>query len=289
MYYSILDEMVNGPGRWFHSSYLDDYASRLATFGMASTSVAQPGGYIDQRASLLQSRIQAAVYPQVRLTITTNGGANFSTPSATVNLGGTAPVEVGQLLITTNSDAGTLYDPGYPGLTTWQLTDVPLIPGTANALVVYGLDLRGNIVDSDSITVTSTATWNPPAITGIDPAAAPAGADVDLRGTDFHNGLKVFFGGCPVAARILRRERARPGQHRRARAAGRRRCQRDRAKRRQPGVERDVLHVRRSASNFHPRGRQRRRGDRPGGRRSRPPSPIFRNRCRLRGRLRRGR
>ncbi len=193
MYYSILDEMVNGPDRWFHSNYLSEYATRLAAIGMTNTGIAQPGGFIDQRAAALQSRIQPVVYPQVRLAITTNNGNGFSTAQPITNLAGTAPIEVCEVIVTNSGDPGTLYKPDYTAMTTWTLSGIPLLPG-ANALVLYGLDLRGNVVDSDSITVTSTAVWNAPAITSLLPGSAIVGQDIEVIGTDFHEGVEVFFG-----------------------------------------------------------------------------------------------
>jgi hypothetical protein len=198
MYYSILDEMVNGPNRWFHSDYLSEYATRLADFGMANTGIAQPGGYVDQRASRLQTRIQTVVYPQVRLAITTNSGNSFSTAAASVNMAGTAPAEICEIAVTNNGDAGTFYTPTYSNMTAWTINGIPLHPG-ANALVFLGFDLRGNLIDQDSITVTSTAAWNAPVITSINPASALAGADVEVLGTDFHNGVRVLFGATQSA------------------------------------------------------------------------------------------
>jgi len=194
MFYGILNEMVNGAERWFHSDYLSDYADRLAQFGMANTAIAQPGGYIDQRSALIKTRISSVIYPTVRLTITTNSGNNFSTPNATVNLAGTAPTNICELLITNNGDGGTLYTPAYTSMTAWSINNVPLTAGIANAFVVLGIDLQGNVLDQDTITVTSTASWQAPAITDLNPSSALVGETIQITGTDFHNGIRVFFG-----------------------------------------------------------------------------------------------
>ncbi|HVR75469.1 MAG TPA: lamin tail domain-containing protein [Planctomycetota bacterium] len=188
MYYSILDEMVNGPDRWFDSAFLSDYANRLAALGMANVGIARPGGYIDQRASILRTRIRAAVYPQVRLTITTSGGNDFATAQPTVDLAGTAPADASEIYV--NSDRR---DVEYSSMTAWRIRGIPLVPGE-NELVLTGFDLRGNVVDSDSITVTRTGVWSTPSLTLINPASALAGSDIDLLGSDFHDGLQVFFG-----------------------------------------------------------------------------------------------
>ncbi|MBI4601038.1 MAG: CotH kinase family protein, partial [Planctomycetes bacterium] len=211
MYYGILDEMVNGANRWFHSDFLSDYAGKLAALGMAQTGIAQPGGYIDQRAALLETRIRSVVYPQVRLAITTNSGANFSTSAASVTIAGTAPVEVCQILVTNDGDEGTLYLPAYTSMTAWSIAGIPVTPG-ANALVFFGLDLRGGVIDSDSITVTSTASWNAPSITSLNPASSLAGTDIEVLGTDFHNGLKVSFGAVQSPVIVFDENGATPGK-----------------------------------------------------------------------------
>lgn len=199
MFYSILDEMVNGPSRWFHSSYLSAYATRLAALGMTSTGIAMPGGFIDQRAALLQQRLQAAISPQVRFAITTNGGSNFSTAQSQATLAGTAPAEICEMVVEVNGDGGALYAPSYASMTAWTLPDLPLSPG-ANAIDIYGLDLRGNVVDSDSITVTSTAVWATPILASLSPSTAIVGEDIQILGAELHHGLRVFFGGIESAA-----------------------------------------------------------------------------------------
>lgn len=193
MYYSILDEMVNGPGRWFHSSYLSPYMNRLAALGMTNTAIGQPGQFIDQRASLLQSRIQTVVYPQVRLAITTNNGNNLTTNQPIITLSGTAPVEIGEMMVSRNGNLETTTTPAYSSLTNWTIANIPLLPG-ANVLEIFGLDLQANVIDSDSITVTTTSSWTPPVLNSLNPPAAIPGIDIDILGSSLHNGLRVFFG-----------------------------------------------------------------------------------------------
>lgn len=195
MYYSVLDEMVNGPNRWFHSSYLGDYATRLGELGMSDVGIALPGGFIDQRSALLRTRIQSTVYPQVRLTITTNSGNDFASAQPTINLAGTAPAEVSDIVVSRNGDAGNIYPTAYTSMRNWTITGIPLQPGTANTLTLYGFDLStSNPVDSDTITVTSTLDWEKPVLASVAPDQALAGMQVELLGTDFHDGLRVFFG-----------------------------------------------------------------------------------------------
>ncbi len=189
LYYSILDEMVSGPDRWFHSSHLQPFMVALDGIGMGSTDKGKPGGYIDQRAALLEPRIRSIVHPQVRLRITTNGGNAFSTDSLTVNLSGAAPADASVLLVN-----GESYPTTFTSLTGWRIDDIALAPGL-NTLDVLGFDLQGDLVDADSINVTSTATpWDPPSVASVVPGQAFPGDTVVITGAEFHNGLEVFFG-----------------------------------------------------------------------------------------------
>ena len=79
-------------------------------------------------------------------------------------------------------------------MTTWRINDIELHPGL-NELSFIAFDRRGNIVGTDTIRVTNTnAAWDAPVITGLDSAAASAGEEIVINGTDFHDGARVFFG-----------------------------------------------------------------------------------------------
>jgi len=187
IWYGILDEMVNGADSWFTSNRLSPYMQRLSAMGMGNTSVGQPGGFIDQRASSLRSRISSVVGTTFR--ITTNSGRDLSVDDFSVDLAGDGSVRVGQILV--NED---YYDTDFPSMTTWRINDIELHPGL-NELNFIAFDRRGNIVGTDMIRVTNTnAAWDAPVITGLAPAAAAAGEDIVINGNDFHEGVRVFFG-----------------------------------------------------------------------------------------------
>ena len=187
MWYGILDEMVNGNESWFTSARLAPYMQRLSAIGMGNTSIGQPGGYIDQRASSLRSRISSVISTPFR--ITTNSGRNFSVDDFTVDLTGNASVRVGQILV--NEE---YYETDFPSMTTWRINDIQLHPGL-NDLNLIGFDRRGNIVGTETISVTNTnAEWDAPVITMLDPVRASAGDSISITGTGFHDGVRVFFG-----------------------------------------------------------------------------------------------
>ena len=109
--------------------------------------------YIDQRSAFVRGQLPA----QVPFRITTNNGNNFTTSQSTVTIGGDAWINVKEIRIAGRSGALPL---------TWSDTDswstaVPLVNG-ANALTFQAYDFRGNLIASDSITVTTSATGPSP-------------------------------------------------------------------------------------------------------------------------------
>lgn len=194
MWYAILKEMVVGSGRWFHSSNTGEFATKISQLGMSNTGIAQPGGYIDQRANHITPRIQGAIFPQVQLEITTNNGNSFSTAQPTVNLAGDAPAEACLLSITRNGEPLAVDPASFSNMTDWSLQEIFLLPGN-NTINVVGFDLQGNFVDSDSIVITFTGgPLDPPTVASVTPDEASPGETVQINGSDFLPGLSVFFG-----------------------------------------------------------------------------------------------
>src|SRR5439155_426630 len=83
--------------------------------------------------------------------ITSNGGADFSTPDNLLSLSGTAPITIKTIEVN-----GIAYPPRWTTVTNWTIS-IPLRTG-ANRLVVQGYDLRGNPVANSSAAVTVTYT-----------------------------------------------------------------------------------------------------------------------------------
>ena len=156
-YYAILKEMVE---THFNLPYLAPYLAAHRRLGVPSNSLAhfQAGGYLDRRLELIAGWLEPAVFPQRRLEITTNGGDAFSVAGATVSLEGQAPAEVRFVLVVRNGEevenppevqfSGT----DFFG---WTLARIPLLEGE-NTLELSGLDFFGDVVDSDTVTVTRT-------------------------------------------------------------------------------------------------------------------------------------
>ena len=189
LYYGILDTMVNGPRAFYTSERLNDYMRKLDALGMNNTSIGKPNGYIDQRRDRLRTRISSV--SNTSFQITTRGGADFSTEDASVQLAGQGPARLMQVLV--NGESFGLI---HTNMTGWRIDEIPLGPGP-NSLALLALDLNGEMIGADSITVTSTAEVNPPEIAALVPAEAEAGETIEIRGMGFLPGLTVFFGETP--------------------------------------------------------------------------------------------
>ena len=189
MMYAVLDEMVNGDTAFFDSDFTSEYANRLSALGFSNTGVARPGGYIDQRASRIRSRIRNFVYPAKRLTISTNGGADFDIDEPIVELVGEAPAQVHRILVN-----GDEYPTEFTGTDDWTISLILLEPGE-NVLTVFGFDLKGELVDSASITINNTGgPLEAPTISAVDPEPFYPGQTVALSGTGFLSSARVWFG-----------------------------------------------------------------------------------------------
>jgi hypothetical protein len=202
MFYGILKEQVDS---FFTggASPLSAYVSQLSGSGVGNTGTVT--NFVNSRANLIRGWIQSSVYPTLRLVITTNGGNPITSTSPTVDLAGNAPAEVFTFLITRNGelldDAGLDFVFSLANMTGWSVDDVPLAPGT-NQIAILGYNSQGGLVDQDSIQITNTGAWDPPVITSVVPDPVGQGEGLAVNGSDFHNGLRVFFNGTIEASGV---------------------------------------------------------------------------------------
>lgn len=101
---------------------------------------------------MIRAWIKSSVYPQRRLEITTQGGADYNHSS--ISLDGTSPADILFLHVLRN---GSEVEPApevnvCEGFFDWSIDEVPLVVGL-NELLVLGFDGNGDMVDSDSIQV----------------------------------------------------------------------------------------------------------------------------------------
>ncbi len=136
-----------------NSSYLDTWATHLGS--AVGTSLAGYSGYVQSRGNFALTQMPAAV----PFEITSNGGADFSTPDSKVTLTGRAWVDV--YSIYRNGVADPL-PVTWTGADTWSIS-LPVTPGT-NVITLAGKDQRFRERGTDIITITGTG--------GVVPASA---------------------------------------------------------------------------------------------------------------------
>ena len=187
-YIGILNEMLNGrgdsPGHWttgeMVTKFLDRNSAAVGRDGVGNSSPVR--NFMNGRRATLARQIPA----RITFAITTNGGDDFTEDQASARINGTGWVDVDMVLVS-----------GEPTTITWTSTtrwraDVSLSAGE-NVLDFLALDVEGNVVGADSVTVTSTFGWETPTITALTPPEGQPGDSITVTGTEFHEGIKVFL------------------------------------------------------------------------------------------------
>jgi Lamin Tail Domain/CotH kinase protein len=146
-YYGHLLDIINTT---YNSTYLSSFASQFG--GLVGQSFSGDVSYINSRRASVLSQLNA-VAPAVPFAVTTNGGNPFTVNATSTTLSGSGWIDVREIRLAGGSQPLPLT---WTTPTSWQVT-VPLAYG-ANALTLEAYGFQGNLVGSDSITVTSTAT-----------------------------------------------------------------------------------------------------------------------------------
>ncbi len=141
----------------FNSTYLTGWVNHYQALTTAGGNWSDILTYVDARVAFVNSQI-AATYPNIPFTITTNGGADFSAAGPNVTLAGNGWINVRTIRILSS---GLVLDATWTSGNAWQVT-LPIAPG-ANAITLQALDFQGNIVGSDTITITGTGAVIPAA------------------------------------------------------------------------------------------------------------------------------
>jgi hypothetical protein len=133
----------------FNQSYMASWASHYGSL-LPGENFNGHLSYINTRSNYILSQVNSEI-PSVGFQITTNGGANFSTATSPVVLQGQGWVDVRNIRIAGSSSPLVVT---WTSATAWQVS-VPLTAG-ANLIALEGVDFAGNVVGTDSITVTNT-------------------------------------------------------------------------------------------------------------------------------------
>ena len=185
-YIGILNEMLNGrggnPGYWstgeMVTKFLDRNSAVVGSDGVGNSSRVR--NFINSRRGTLSRQIPT----RVNFSITTNGG---TVDTNSTNISGIGWVDIDMLLV-----SGEPVTINWTSTTRWRVS-VELDAGE-NVLDFLALDVEGNVVGDDRVTMTSTFGWEAPAVTSVVPASAQPGETVTVTGTEFHEGARVFLG-----------------------------------------------------------------------------------------------
>ncbi len=150
------------------------------------TSQSNPGGL----KSFMNSRrgqMNALLPSNVSFRIRTNSGNDFDVDESIVEIEGDGWVNIETILVGTEP-----LDLFWRSSTIWQ-AQIPVFFGE-NELEFTAFDGDGNVLATDSITVTSSVGWPEPVLQGVEPGEGRDGGLVTLSGVEFHEGIRVFFG-----------------------------------------------------------------------------------------------
>ena len=139
----------------FNTSYLSSWITHYPTFSTAGGNWGEITTYVNDRVAFVNSQINAT-YPPTTFDVTT---ADFSTSGSSATINGVGWVNVRNIVI---QNGGLALPVTWNSATGWQAT-VPVAPG-AQTLTLQAFDYQGNLVGTDTITITGTG--------GIVPAAA---------------------------------------------------------------------------------------------------------------------
>ena len=144
LYYQHLQDII---ATSFNSTYLSSWITHYPTFSTAGGNWGEITTYVNDRVAFVNSQI-AANYPPTTFDITT---ADFSTSGSSATIGGAGWVNVRNIVI----QNGALTLPvTWNSATGWQTT-VPVSPGV-QTLTLQAFDYQGNLVGTDTITITGT-------------------------------------------------------------------------------------------------------------------------------------
>ena len=203
----------------FNSTYLAPWVSHYSTYNASGGNWNDIITYVDQRVAFVQAQINSA-YPPVPFDITT---ANFSTSASSATVAGNGWIDVRTIVVQMGGlDLPVTWTSG----SAWQVS-VPVAPG-ANVVTLQAFDYQGNLVGTDTITITGTGAvvpaaagnlvvsevhYNPTAPTGGELSASSdkdefefvevrnisATQTVNLAGCQFTGGLTYTFPNTTLA------------------------------------------------------------------------------------------
>ncbi|CAN5347859.1 hypothetical protein BH23VER1_BH23VER1_20880 [soil metagenome] len=144
----------------FNASYMKDWTDHFGAL-LPGQNFGAHLSYINTRSNYILGQVNNQLNP-LTFTITTNGGNPFSTPSSPVTLAGDGWVDVREIRLAGSTVPLTVT---WTDLNSWQLA-VPLAAGP-NTITLEAVNFSGEVVGTDSITVTNEGTVQLPSPTSL--------------------------------------------------------------------------------------------------------------------------
>jgi len=141
----------------FTTSYMSTWVTYFQQLGQQDANFGNQINYISARRASVQSQLNALVPSSTQFNITTNSGNPLSVSTPTVTLSGTGYVDFSEIRLRGSSAPLAVT---WTSNSTWQAV-VPLNTG-ANNVVLDAYNVRGNLVHSDAISVTTSAVTSTP-------------------------------------------------------------------------------------------------------------------------------
>ncbi|MEX0643385.1 MAG: lamin tail domain-containing protein, partial [Pirellulales bacterium] len=151
-YHTYLSHLYDIVTHEFTTSYMTTWVNHFHAIGQQDSNFLNQLNYINTRHNSVLSQINIEVPATTQFNITTNNGNPHFVDTPTVTLNGTGYVDSHTIRVRGSS---VPLEVTWSNKTTWQ-AEVPLSPGE-NDVILDAYDVRGNLVHSDSITVTTTA------------------------------------------------------------------------------------------------------------------------------------
>lgn len=151
-YYGHLNDIMN---RSFRADYLGTWADHYSRYSTTGGNWGEITTYVAERVAFVRTQLNT-LYPALSFAVSTNGGADFSTPDPQVVLGGSAGLDVRAIRINGGEETVPVT---WPTRNTWSIT-LPVVAG-ANPFLIEAIGFGGDVVGSDTITVTGTGAVEP--------------------------------------------------------------------------------------------------------------------------------
>jgi hypothetical protein len=169
----------------FNAAYITRWTDHYGTLAQETASFNTVRNYITQRSNFAITQLPA----RAAFAITTNSGNDFTVNALTTTIEGSGWIDVRSVLA---EDRDEPLELSWTAVNRWR-AELRLFSG-ANAITLFAFNIAGDLVGTDSITITSTVNLPAPVIATVIPAVAPPGTRIAIDGANFSDGLEVHFG-----------------------------------------------------------------------------------------------